>query len=138
MPADARAKKGAAVIVATGVDLVELARIERLLREQRERFVARVYTDGERAYCAPRPAAAASYAARFAAKEAVMKCLAAGWLDGVGFRQIEVVREPHGAVGVELHGHARERARALGITRIHLSLSHTGAQAIAFAVAENG
>ena len=126
------------MIVATGVDLVELARIQALLERQGERFLARIYTEAERAYCSPRPAAAASFAARFAAKEAVMKCLAAGWLDGVAFRQIEVVRQPHGAVGVALHGHAQELARARGIARIHLSLSHTDRQAIAFAVAEGG
>jgi holo-[acyl-carrier protein] synthase len=124
------------VIVATGVDIVDLRRIEKLLAAQGGRFVRRIYTEQEHAYCARKRAASASYAARFAAKEAVMKCLGTGWADGVGFLQIEVVREASGEVGVRLAGRAAEVAKARGIARIHLTLAHERTIAIAVAVAE--
>jgi holo-[acyl-carrier protein] synthase len=124
------------MIHSNGVDLVEVARVERALREHGERFLARVYTAGERAYCLAKARPGPSLAARFAAKEAVMKCLGTGWSDGVGFAQIEVVRDRRGAPSLVLHGRAAERARELGIRRWHLSLTHTEHGALAFAIAE--
>ncbi|MBL8753851.1 MAG: holo-ACP synthase [Planctomycetes bacterium] len=112
-----------------------IARVARLLADG-ERFVARVFTSGEAAYCNSRASAAASFAARFAAKEAAMKALGTGWADGIGFRQIEVVRDGHGAVTLQLHDAAARRAQALGITRWHLSLTHTETTATAFVLAE--
>jgi len=124
-------------IAATGVDLVEVARIEALWQRGGERFLQRLFTPAERAYCLLRHRPAESLAARFCAKEAVMKCLGTGWTGGVTFRSIEVVRAPSGAVAVALHGTAQELARRRGIARIHLSLSHGESTAIAFAVAEH-
>ena len=124
------------MIVAVGTDIVEIARIERLVAGG-DRFVARVFTADERAYCESTARPAASFAARFCAKEAVMKCLGTGWTQGVEFQAIEVVRNDAGAVSVQLTGVAGETAAALGIARIHLSLSHGQRDAVAFAVAES-
>lgn len=124
------------MIVAIGVDSVAIARIAGLLQKSPQRFVARVFTDGEAAYCRSRAHPAESFAARFAAKEATMKCLGTGWAEGIGFRQIEVVRSQAGDVRLSLHGPALARAHALGIRRCHLSLTHDGTTATAFVVAE--
>lgn len=124
-----------ALIVATGTDLVEIHRIQDLLRRRGRRFLDRVYRRAERDYCMSRPRPAESLAARFAAKEAAMKCLGTGWTDGVGFRDVEVTRSAAGAVGLALHGAAAARAARLGISRMHLSLSHSDALALAFVVA---
>jgi holo-[acyl-carrier protein] synthase len=124
------------MIVAVGTDSIAIARVEALWREHRERFLARVFTPAETAYCVHRARPAQSLAARFCAKEAVMKCLRTGWGDGVGFRDIEVVRDANGAVDVVLHGTAVVRARARGIRSLHVSLTHTETTATAFVVAE--
>ena len=126
------------MIHSNGVDLVEVSRVERALATHGERFLARVYTAGERAYCLAKARPGPSLAARFAAEEAVMKCLGTGWSDGVGFGQIEVVRGARGAPGLVLHGRAAEVAQGLGIRRWHLSLTHTEHGALAFAIAERG
>jgi holo-[acyl-carrier protein] synthase len=122
------------VIAGVGVDIVEIARIRAALENPKtgERFRQRVFTAGEIAYCSRRRLAYESYAARFAAKEAVVKVLgqAVGWLE------IEISRTD-GPPSIELHGRARERADALGITRMLLSLSHTAELAIAYVVAES-
>jgi holo-[acyl-carrier protein] synthase len=124
------------MIVSTGVDTIEIERIHALWQRAGERFLQRIFTPAERDYCLSRGRPAASLAARFAAKEAVMKCLGTGWGSGVEFRAIEVVRVPSGAVQIALHGATAEIARLRGIRSIHLSLSHNDHSAIAFAVAE--
>lgn len=124
------------MIIGIGVDSIEIGRIEALAARGGERFLSRVYTDGERAWCQTRARPGESFAARFAAKEAIMKCLGTGWADGLAFRQIEVVREPAGAVSVRLSGAAAQHAQRLGIARLHLSMTHTDVTATAFAVAE--
>ena len=115
---------------------MDLDRIQKLCDAQGERFLSRVFTPAEAAYCSEKAQPAASLGARFAAKEAVMKCLGTGWAEGVGFRQIEVVRTDRGAVGIRLTGRAAEVAADLGIARVHLSVSHTDSHAVAMAVAE--
>jgi len=125
------------MIVSNGIDLVEVARIANSLKDHGEHFLRRVYTENERAYCLKKAKPEHSLAARFAAKEAVMKCLGTGWTDGVGFTQIEVVRGPKGAPGIALSGRAKEVALARGILRWHLSLTHTDDTAMAFAIAES-
>jgi len=126
------------MIVAVGTDLVEVERIRTAVENPRtgERFRARVYTDSEVAYCTRRRRPAESFAARFAAKEAVMKALGRGYFDGIAWRDIEVARGEE-QPAVVLYGRARERAVALGITRWHLALSHTATHAVAFVVAES-
>lgn len=124
------------MIVAVGTDAAPIARIEALWQRAGGRFLDRIYTPDEQRYCLSRHRPAESLAARFAAKEAVLKCLGTGWADGAGFRDVEVVRAESGAVGVRLHGATAALAAARGIRTIHLSLTHTADTAIAFAVAE--
>ncbi|MFY9344972.1 MAG: holo-ACP synthase [Planctomycetota bacterium] len=124
------------MIVAVGVDTVAIARIADLLHKSPERFPRRLFTADEIAFCESRPHPAESFAARFCAKEAVMKCLGTGWTAGLAFRQIEVARGPTGAVSIRLSGAAAERAQQLGIRRWHLSLTHDAGAATAFVVAE--
>jgi holo-[acyl-carrier protein] synthase len=117
--------------VRVGVDLIEIERIRRAL-ERYPGFRERCFTAAERAYCDSRPNPAQSYAGRFAAKEAVGKALGLGM---TRWREVEVVRG-RGAPAVALHGRYAERARALGVSRIALSLTHSRTDAIAVAVAE--
>lgn len=124
------------MIVAIGVDVTPVARFTGLLARAPDRTYARLCTAHEADYCRSRAHPAQALAARFAAKEAVLKCLGTGWASGLGFAQIEVVRAPSGAVSLLLRGAAAERAVALGIDRWHLSLSHTEELATAFVVAE--
>jgi holo-[acyl-carrier protein] synthase len=120
-----------------GIDLVEDARIEAMLTAHAERFLERVFTEGERAYAASAPGLRVErLAVRFAAKEAVLKALGTGWSGGIAWQDVEVVREEGGVPGVRLHGKAAETAAAAGIGRWHLSLSHAGGFSIASVVAE--
>jgi holo-[acyl-carrier protein] synthase len=119
------------MIVAIGIDLVEIARIEEVFARRGDRFRARVFTDDEIIYCERRASKFASYAARFAAKEATMKALGTGWSDGVGWVDIEVVSGPNGAPALQLHRRALERLREIGATKAHVSLTHSGSLAMA-------
>ncbi|MBM4245991.1 MAG: holo-[acyl-carrier-protein] synthase [Deltaproteobacteria bacterium] len=126
------------MVIGTGVDLAEIDRIERALAARHgERFRTRVYTAGEQRYCESRGRGRAqSYAARFAAKEAVMKALGVGWGRHAAWHEIEVVRARAAAPHVVLSGAAAETARRLGIVRWSLSLTHAANLAVAFVVAE--
>jgi holo-[acyl-carrier protein] synthase len=95
-----------------------------------------VFTEAERAYCATRPRPAIHYAGRFAAKEAVLKAIRTGWVEGIGWQDIEVELGALGEPSVRLTGGALARAREMGIARIHVSISHTESHAVASAVAE--
>ena len=127
-------------IVGTGVDIIEVDRIERALTRPvtGTRFRARVYTERETSYCESRGRPRfQSYAARFAAKEAAMKAMGTGWNRNVGWSEIEVVRERGHAPTIVLHGKSAEFARRRGIKHFHLSLSHTASGAIAHVIAED-
>jgi holo-[acyl-carrier protein] synthase len=124
------------MIVAIGIDVVEIARIEDVFARRGDRFRARVFTSGEIDYCERRASKFASYAARFAAKEAVMKALGTGWADGIGWTDVEVVSGLSGAPALQLHGRALERMLELGATRNHISLTHSGNLAIAQVILE--
>lgn len=124
-----------AEILGLGLDLVELARIERLLRRHGEAVVRRICRAGE-ARSWSGAAGAAHVAGLFAAKEATMKALGTGWTAGVGFRQIEVRRDDLGAPRLILHGAAAARAAELGVGRLHLSITHDGVSAAAVVVLE--
>lgn len=117
-------------MLSTGVDIIEIGRIARTLERYGSRFLERIYTPGELAYCRGRPSKLAS---RFAAKEATMKALGTG-VRGVSWKDIEVTRAPSGAPGIRLHGRAWERARRLGVQETALSLSDSREYAIAFVV----
>src|SRR5437764_13354075 len=109
-----------------GIDLVQISRIAGSLDAFGERFLRRVYTDGELAYAGRDPD---RLAARFAAKEAAKKALG---LDGVGWRELEVVRDDRGACELVLHGAARAAA---GDRALALSMSHEGDHATAVVIA---
>lgn len=122
-------------MISCGVDLVEVKRIETTVARYGERFLSRVFTASEIAYCHGR---APELAVRFAAKEAVSKALGVGIQhhDGVGWCEIEVIADAHGKPSVRLSGRAAQRAGELGLHTFALSLSHTREYAIAMLVAE--
>lgn len=128
------------MVIGTGVDLAEIDRIERALAASHgARLRDRVFTAGEQAYCESRGRGRGqSYAARFAAKEAVMKALGVGWGRHAAWHEIEVVRERGAAPRLVLSGRAEATARRRGIARCSLSLTHAANLAIAFVVAEDG
>jgi holo-[acyl-carrier protein] synthase len=118
----------------TGVDIIEIERIAQAVDRHGQRFLARVYTAEELAYCGQR---VASLAARFAAKEAIAKALGTGvWQEGILWTDLEVIREEaSGAPAVRLHNAALRRAQELGLSEWSLSLSHSRDYAVAFTVA---
>ena len=124
------------MILGIGIDLVEIERIAAIPARRGERFLERLFTPAEQRFCLARARPAPGLAARFAAKEAAMKALGTGWQRGVGFRSIEVLREPHEAPRLVLHGAAEACARRLGVERLHLSLSHSESAAIAQVILE--
>ena len=120
-------------MLVTGVDIIEIDRVERVYRQYGDRFLKRIYSEGEIRYARGR---APQLASRFAAKEAVMKLLGTG-VRGVRWRDIEVVRNPGMAPRVVLHGSAHARAERIGLTDIALSLSHSKRYAVASVVGES-
>lgn len=119
--------------IGVGVDLCSVSRIQKAI--EKPHFLERMYTQAERAYFdAAGVGRAQSAAAMYAAKEAVAKALGCGFAGGVAPRLIEVTHEENGAPGICLHGAAKERLSSIGGGQVHLSLSHEGELAIAFAV----
>jgi len=123
--------------VGLGIDVVEVARLADALRRHGDHFVERVFTDRERAACDPRADRVLALAARFAAKEACLKALGTGWAEGLGFRDVEVVREGNQPPRLVLHREAARRAEALGVIRSHVSLTHQPGLAAAVVVLES-
>ncbi|MFN8062941.1 MAG: holo-ACP synthase [Vicinamibacterales bacterium] len=126
---------GPSHIIGVGLDIVEVARVERAVRRWGDRFVTRVFTAGEVAYCRGRPSESLSFAARFAAKEAGMKALGTGRDHEVRWTDLEVVRLA-AAPELILRGEAAEIARRLGVSRAWLTLSHTRTLAVAHVILE--
>jgi len=124
------------VLIAIGIDLVEVARIEASVRRYGAHFLDRVFTMDEQRYCGSKVNAGERYAARFAAKEAAMKALGTGWSQGVTWRDLEVGRELSGRPTLLVHGAAQARAVQLGIRHWSLSLTHTPEYAMAQVAAE--
>ncbi|RMH29698.1 MAG: holo-[acyl-carrier-protein] synthase [Planctomycetota bacterium] len=122
-------------VIAHGVDLVEVARVAGMLDRHGERFLERCFTPAERAYAMGRPRRDEHLAARFAAKEAVLKALGTGWRSGIAWTDVGVVVEPSGAPGVILAGRARQIADEQGAARWLVSLSHAGGFAVASVIA---
>jgi holo-[acyl-carrier protein] synthase len=125
------------MIVGTGIDLVEIVRIHRSIERYGPRFLNRVYTSGEQAYCLRKRKSAESFAARFAAKEAGAKALGTGISFGVSWLELEVVRELSGRPTLRFHGRAAQIAARLGVARAALSLTHTATLAQASVVLED-
>ena len=122
-------------IVGIGTDIVECLRIGRMIEQHGELFLARVFTEREVRYCQARKRAVEHFAGRWAAKEAILKCLGSGWRKGLCWTDIEVRNDPSGKPVVLLCGAAKESAQQLRITDILLSISHCRAYATAHAVA---
>ena len=124
------------MIIGIGTDIVSISRIERVVERFGERFIKRVFTDDEYCDCKDKKEQASHLAARFAAKEAVLKALGTGISKGIGFADVEVTREKGERPKIRLYGKARETAGSLGCKNIHLTLSHEEGFALAFAVIE--
>lgn len=126
------------MILGTGIDMVEIERVARSVERYGNRFLERVYTAAEIAYCQrKRRNAAESFAARFAAKEAAAKALGTGIGFGVTWREMEVGRELAGRPLLLLHGRAAEIAAALGVRNCSLSITHTATQSMALVILED-
>ena len=117
-----------------GVDMLEIERMEQVMR-RRPNFVRRVFTEEERAYCDASARPAEHSAARFAAREAVLKALGTGFSGGVGLRDVSVTRDAAGRPQALLAGRAAQIARERGVREIALSISHTHDVAVANAIA---
>lgn len=124
------------MIVGTGVDIAEVARIRAAVDRFGDRFLNRVFTPDEVRYCLSKVNTAERLAARFAAKEAAMKAIGTGLRQGVTWHDAEVVRVPGQRPQLRFTGRAAEFAKSLGCKRTHLSLSHTAEQAIAYVILE--
>jgi holo-[acyl-carrier protein] synthase len=126
------------MIVGSGIDLAEIGRIQKSIDRYGARFLDRVYTPAEQAYCLRKRNSAESLAARFAAKEAGAKALGTGISQGVGWLEIEVVREPSGRPTIQFHGRAAQIAARLRVAHAALSITHTADLAMASVVLEDG
>jgi len=124
------------MIVGTGVDIADVARIAASIERFGKRFTERVFTLDEIRYCESKANKAERYAARFAAKEAAMKAIGTGWRHGVTWQDIEVKRAPGERPTVVFTGKAAEFFQKLGATRAHLSLTHTTEFAMAQVILE--
>jgi len=125
------------MIVGSGIDIAEVPRIAESIKRFGDRFIRRVFTEGEIRYCDTKANRIERYAARFAAKEAAMKAIGTGWNRGVTWRDVEVCRMPGGRPTITFHGKAAEFAAQLGTKHIALSLSHTEQFAIAQVILES-
>jgi holo-[acyl-carrier protein] synthase len=123
-------------IVGIGTDIVDVARIEKLLRDKRDEFLARVFTPEEIAYCDEKARPAVHFAARFAAKEALMKAIGTGWAKGVGFGDIRVINNAEGKPDLQTQGETKRILDGFGPSFLWLSLSHTKEYAMAMVVIE--
>jgi len=126
------------MVLGLGTDLIETKRVQESIERYGERFLERIFTEGEIAYCMrKRKNAAESFAARFAAKEAGAKALGTGISHGVSWKEFEVRREASGRPTLHLSGRAAELAEAMGVRRVQLSLTHSRELALAVVVAED-
>ncbi|HUB68453.1 MAG TPA: holo-ACP synthase [Candidatus Methylacidiphilales bacterium] len=121
-------------ILGVGVDIVETKRIAQSLERFGDRFLQRVFAEGEIAYARSMKFPHLHLAARFAAKEAISKAFGTGIGHDLGWRDLEIVRAPGGAPGVRLHGRAESHAKSRGVTHVLISLSHTAEYGAASAV----
>lgn len=119
-------------IVGHGIDIVEVARIQRVLDHHPERFLARCYTLREQELCAGSPA---RLAGRFAAKEAVLKALGTGLATGISWTEVEIDRNEAGGPVLRLHGLAHSAADRVGVREWVVTISHTRCHAVASAIA---
>lgn len=122
-------------IVGIGTDIVECLRIGRMIEQHGELFLTRVYTEREIRYCQTRKHATEHFAGRWAAKEAILKCLGTGWSKGLSWTDMEIRNDPQGQPRVHMCGAAKEHAQRLKISDILISISHCRSYATAYALA---
>jgi len=126
-------------ILGHGIDIVETARIRKLVDQHAEHFLDRVFTPTEQQYCARNPKRYFEHlAGRFAAKEAVLKVLGTGWRGGIAWTDVEIRSEPSGQPKVYLTGETLRIATEMGISRWHVSISHIETHATASAIGMRG
>lgn len=125
------------MVVGIGIDVIQNERIAHSLERFPDRFVARIYTEQETAYCKGRPRPELHFAARFAAKEAAFKALGTGWSGGVRWKDVEVKRLASGQPELHLYGAALERATSIGAKRFVVSLTHDQTISAAVVVMES-
>jgi holo-[acyl-carrier protein] synthase len=124
------------MIVGIGIDIAEPERLKEAADRYGRRFLERIFTPREMAYCERKRNKWERYAARFAAKEAAFKALGTGWRRGVRWQEAEVVNQPSGKPTLELSGQAAEFARRLGVNAISLSITHSSQFALAQVIFE--
>jgi len=124
------------MIIGVGIDIVSVQRVAELRTQEGERFLNRVFTRREVETAGSRARLDERLATRFAAKEAAMKALGTGWREGIHFTQIEVRKHQTGQPEILLSGQALQRAEELGVTRIHVSLTHDADRAVAVVIME--
>lgn len=124
------------MIYGTGVDLVRIERIEKIIKRWGDRFVKRVFTDDEREFCLKRISPYSAFALRFAAKEAFSKALGTGIKKGVAWRDIEVFHYEGGRPGLKLHGKSLTLCQNEGISFFHVSLSDEKEYGVAIVILE--
>ncbi len=124
------------MIVGIGIDIVQIIRIERLIRKWGSRFTGRVFSPNEIAYSEAHFKSEQHFAANFAVKESIAKALGSGFKGELRMRDIEVLRDKEGKPYVNLFGKAKQKVGELGVNRIHTSISHDGEYSIAFVVLE--
>ncbi len=122
-------------IIGIGTDITECLRIARMIERHGELFIDRVYTPEEIKYCQSRKQATQHYTGRWAAKEAILKAIGTGWRRGISWRDMEVRNDPSGKPVVAVRGGVKEVIERLGISEIHVTISHCRSHATATAVA---
>ncbi|HOD60097.1 MAG TPA: holo-ACP synthase [Candidatus Syntrophosphaera sp.] len=128
-------EKQGQMIIGIGVDIVQIERVRKLVENYSE-FMHQVFTAREIEFCQAKADSASSYAARFAAKEAMMKALSTGWNEKVNWLDIEVINEEQGNPILKIKGRTLKLMKKMGIYQTHLSLSHERDYALAFVVLE--
>jgi len=123
------------MILGIGTDIIAVDRIARVIQKN-IRFCEKVFSQREQEYCTSKANPAQSYAARFAAKEAVMKALGTGWDNGISWTEIEVINDAKGKPDIVLSGKSKDLVKSKGVRQIQLSMSHEQQYAIAFVILE--
>ena len=124
------------MIIGTGLDIIEVERIKNSIKKYSPKFERKVFTSGEINYCQSQGDPAKHFAARFAVKEAVSKCLGTGISGALGFKDMEVIHEKSGKPVLKMIGKGKELFNKLKLKTIHISISHDRTHAIAHAIAE--
>ena len=124
------------MIFGTGLDIIEIDRIKNSIEKYSPKFEQRVFTSSEISYCKSQGDPAKHFAARFAVKEAVSKCLGTGITGALGFQDMEIIHEDTGKPVLNMIGKGKELFQKLKLKSIHISISHDNTHAIAHAIAE--